>query len=89
MDISPKLLRIALAFTLVCASLSGLILSVKYNPAQAQATETRSAHIPVGIIQHDLQKEGTPGFLIHIIGYSQDPLEAGRIKVLAKEWVKR
>ncbi len=89
MDNSGNILRIAIAVSMVFASLSLLILSVKHNPAQAQTSVSQGGYIPIGIIQHDLQREGTPGYLIHIIGYCTNPAEDNKIKVLAKEWVKR
>jgi len=89
MDTSRKLLRIATALTLVLGASSLLIFSVKYKPAFAQTPKPGSGIVPIRIIHRDLQHDGTPVYLIHVIGYTADGMEKDKIKVIAKEWVKR
>ncbi len=82
-----KILRVSLAFSMVVCSLSILIYTIKLNPAHAAPPAPQSSGpVPIGIIHRELQQDGTPGFLIHVIGY--DAMEK-KIKVLEKEWVRR
>ena len=89
MNSAPSLLKISIAFSLSCTALALLIFSLKYSPAHAQvSTASQAMATPVGILQHDLQRDGKPGYLIHVIGYAPGQ-QGSAIKVLAKEWVAR